>query len=240
MNLLLNAKSVKQVDRNFIMSCPLPDATESYTPVSNQLIIETALEELDKNGFGFYSEFYKHSTETKFVGGLILNHPDTKPGYDLEFAFKNSYDKSMSVGIGLGTNVFICSNSCVNAEFVLKRLHTGNADDVVKEYIKESVKELFDNYTQLTTELERWKEIDVTKRLCAETVGRLMLEEKIVSPRQFAVIRDEFETESFNYGVHNTLYNLYQACTHSLKNEPPLTFIDTHVKLHTFFSNNFN
>lgn len=240
MNLLLKAKGVKQVDRNYILGCPVPEATESYTPISNQLIIETALEELEKNGFSFQSEFYKHSTDTKFVGGLVLTHPDIKFGYDLEFAFKNSYDKSMSVGIGLGTSVFICSNSCVNAEFVIKRMHTGEAEDVVIEYIKESVKGLYDNYVTLTSELERWKEIDVTKRLCAEVIGRLMLEEKIISPRQFAVIRDEFDVESFNYGVQNTLYNLYQACTHSLKNEPPLSFIDTHVRLHTFFSENFN
>lgn len=240
MQLLLKAKGVKQVTRNEILNYKLPLATESYTPVSNQLIIETALEQLEKQRFQVLGEFYKQSTQTKFVGGLVLDGSHINPDYNFEFAFKNSYDKSMSAGLGLGTNVFICSNSAVSAEFMLKRIHTGNADSIVKHFIIESIKELNDTYLTITKQLESWKEIPTTKRLCAETVGRLALEDRIISPHQFATIRQEFDVESFNYGIEGTLYNLYQACTHALKSEPPLTFIQTHARLHQFFQNNFN
>lgn len=240
MQLLLKAPGVKQVTRNEMLDYLIPESTVSYTPVSNELIIDTALEEFDKQGFIVTGEFYKQATQNKFVGGFTLDGSSIKPGYDFEFAFKNSYDKSMSAGIGLGASVFICSNSSINAEQILKRVHTGNADKVIKEFIQESIKVMYDTYVEITDELDSWKDIPTTKRLCAETVGRLMLEERIISPNQFAVVRKEFDMESFDYGVENSIYNLYQACTHALKSEHPTSFIQTHAKLHQFFTNNFN
>lgn len=240
MQLLLKANKVREVTRNQMIDFELPEDTISYTPVSNELIIETALEALDKEGFKLVDEFYKHSVGKKFVGGFILDGSDLNIGYNFEFAFKNSYDKSMSIGLALGTSTFICSNSSVNGEYTLKRVHTGNADKVVEEYITETVKELRETYDKMTKEFEFWKSIDVSKRLCAETVGRLYIEDKVLSPRQLSVVRDELNLESYNYGVENTAYNLYQACTHALKSEPPLTFIQTHAQLHDFFTKNFN
>ena len=240
MHLMLKAPGVKQVTRNDMLGYQLPDATVSYTPVSNQLIIETALEQLDKEGFNLVGEFYKQSTQNKFVGGLILDGADTIPGHNFEFAFKNSYDKSMSIGLALGQNTFICSNSSVSGEFILKRVHTGSADKVVVEYIQETIKEMYEYYHKMIQHFDKWKQVDVSKRLCAEVGGRLYLEERIVSPHQLSVLREELKQESFNYGVENTLYNLYEACTHSLKSEPPLTFINTHARLNDFFTENFN
>lgn len=240
MQLLLKAPGVKQVTRNEILGYQVPTPTVSYTPVSNQLIIETALEQFDKEGFKVTGEFYKQATHSKFVGGIILDGSHINPEYDFEFAFKNSYDRTMSVGIGLGSNVFVCSNGSISSEYVLKRIHTGNADSVTKTYISESIKELYDHYIQITDQLDGWKQIPTTKRLCAEVVGRLMLEERIISPNQFATIRKEFDMESFDYGVENSIYNLYQACTHALKSEHPTTFIATHAELHNFFVTNFN
>lgn len=240
MQLMLNAPGVKQVTRNEMFGYQHPESTISYTPVSNQLIIETALEQLDKQGFNLVGEFYKQSTQNKFVGGLILDSQDTIPGHNFEFAFKNSYDKTMSIGLALGQNTFICSNSSVSAEFTLKRVHTGAADKIVIEYIQETIKEMHDHYFKMIQHFHSWSDIEVTKRLCAEVGGRLYLEERILSPHQLSVLRDELKEESFNYGVENTLYNLYEACTHSLKSEPPLTFINAHAKLNQFFTTNFN
>lgn len=240
MNLVLKAPGVKQVTRNEMLGYKVPDPTPTYTPVSNELIIETALEQLDKQGFSLVGEFYKQSTENKFVGGLILDGADTIPGHNFEFAFKNSYDKTMSIGLALGQNTFICSNSSVSAEFTLKRVHTGAADKIVVQYIQETIKEMHEHYFKMIQQFDSWKQIEVTKRLCAEVGGRLYLEERILSPNQLSVLREELKEESFYYGVENTLYNLYEACTHSLKSEPPLTFINTHAKLNQFFVNNFN
>lgn len=237
MNLLLKAKRVKEVTRQQILDYPLPNWNDSYTVVPNQLIIDTCLEALYKEGLRVKDEFYKQSVGNKFVGGFIM---DGYGGYNLEFAWKNSYDKTMSVGIGLGSQVFLCSNNCISAEHILRKVHRGEADKIVVIFIQESVKQLAETYDKMVTQFDAWKSNEISKRLYAETAGRLYLEDKIVSPRQLSIIRDEMEQESFHYGVENTVYNLYQACTHALKSEPAISFIQTHAKLHQFFTNNFN
>ena len=46
------------------------------------------------------------------------------------FAFRNSYDKSMSVATVAGANVWICENGLVKGDMQFIRKHTGS---VVKE-----------------------------------------------------------------------------------------------------------
>ena len=47
-------------------------------------------------------------------------------------AIRNSYDRSMSVGVAVGYNVFICDNLCLSGEISFSRKHTINAfSDVV-------------------------------------------------------------------------------------------------------------
>ena len=73
-SVMLNARGVKRVTRNEMLSFPVPSPTVSYCPISNAEIIETTLEQLDKNGFRVKSEFHKcDGSKNKFVGGFIIS-----------------------------------------------------------------------------------------------------------------------------------------------------------------------
>ena len=136
MSVILKAKGIRQVSRSEMMSFSVPSKTESYSPVSNQEIIETTLEELDKNGFQVKSEFYKcDGSQNKFVGGFVISGGDSES--NLMFGFKNSYDRSMTAAYALGAQIIVCSNSVVRGEQSLIRKHTGNALSIIKNGISE-------------------------------------------------------------------------------------------------------
>ena len=234
-NIILKAKGVRTISREESINLQIPQATASYCPISNNEIMQTTLEQLDKNGFSVKSEFHKcDGSRQKFVGGFIISGGNRE--MDIMFGYKNSYDRSMSAAFALGANIMICSNSVVTGEVSMIRKHTGTANQILTYGISEGIKQLGDNFINIEKQLERMKEIEVSKRICAELVGRLYLEEEIITSHQLSAIKGELLLESFDYGVKDSLYNLYQAVTHSMKSSHPRTFLNDHIDAHRFFN----
>ena len=55
-----------------------------------------------------------------------LNRMDN--GHRWAIGFRNSYDRSMSIGIAAGTRVFICDNLALSGEYISMRKHTSGLD----------------------------------------------------------------------------------------------------------------
>jgi Domain of unknown function (DUF932) len=225
------------ITRADVLHAEVSDATHSYTPVSNELIIHTALEEFDKCGYKLIGENYMtEKNMQKFVGKFTLQHEN--PDMNMMFAFKNSYDKSMTAGISLGASVFVCTNGMITGEYTTIRKHTGSVNDVIKLGITEGIKKIYDNFEELSKQTTRMKEIEMTKKTIAELVGNFYCNEAIITSRQLDVIKNElFEKESFSYGVSDSLYNVYQAITHSLKKSHPNDYVKNHIDTHNFMLN---
>src|SRR6478736_6841825 len=130
-NIILKAKGVKEVSRQEMINFGIPGKTSSYTPISNEEIINTALEQISKQGLRLKSEFYKtDGSKHKFVGGFTISSQGNSE-MDMFFGLKNSYDRSMSAAYSSGAKIFICSNSSVRGEQSLIRKHNGNADNIL-------------------------------------------------------------------------------------------------------------
>jgi Domain of unknown function (DUF932) len=228
------------ITRADIINAPISELTHSYTPVSNQLIINTALEEFDKCGYKLIGESYMtEKNMQKFVGKFTLQHDN--PEMNMMFAFKNSYNKSMSAGVVNGAQVFVCTNGCLSGTYKTVRKHTGDANTIVVHGIKENIKKLHDEFEQVVIDNNRMKEIEMTKKTIAELVGNFYCNETIITSRQLDVIKGQlFEEEGFNYGVNNSLYNVYQAITHSLKKSHPNDYVQNHIDTHNFMLQEIN
>lgn len=235
-NVMLKSKGVRQISRSELLSFPIPVATDSYCPISNSEIVDTVLEEFDKNNFSVQSEFYKcDGSRSKFVGGFVINVGNRES--NIMFGFKNSYDKSMSAAYAMGASIIVCSNSVVSGEQSLIRKHTGSANLDIKRGISEGIKRLGDNFQNIQKDLERMKEIEISKTIAASLIGRMYLEEELITSHQLSIIKKEYNSESFDYGVKGTMFNLYQAVTHSLKTSHPREYLNDHIDAHRFFVN---
>lgn len=238
-NIILKAKGVRQATREEVMLYQPAEFTASYTPISNKELIMTSLETLDKCNFKVVNEFYKvDSTNQKMVGGLIINSGDSD--YNMMLGLKNSGDKSMSAAFALGLNVLICSNSSVIGEEMMVRKHTGKANLEIKEALKVGIEKLEIQYSKIKTDFDKLKEIEITKKTTASLIGQLYLTERIITQQQLALVRDEMNNETYDYGIKDSAYNLYQNITNSLKISHPVNFFKNHAQLHDFFVDEFD
>lgn len=222
-----------------VMNYTIAEKTSSYTPISNQEIIESTLEGFEKQGFRLKSENYQvQNNGNKFIGRFSLNSDET--GLDMMFAFKNSYDRTMTAGYALGAQVFVCLNGVISGDERMIRKHTGTANVDIITAISEGIKRLPDQFSSVQKDLNRMKEIEITEKTINQLVGEMYINDSMLKSRQLEVLRQEIIKPSFDYGVEGTMYNMYQHITHALKTTPTTDFIQKHIEAHNFILDKIN
>jgi hypothetical protein len=95
------------MDKLDLYNVRIPASTDSYSAVSHQNIIEAVHEQLYKRNLQVVNEKYNVAANgDKVIGYFDLNYMGNSE-MGMRLAFRNSYDKSMSVAFVAGTNVWI-------------------------------------------------------------------------------------------------------------------------------------
>ena len=213
-----------------------PVKTDTYVPILHKDLVELVLEQSDKQGFRVRNTDYQIAKHGNIMRGIFAFIGED-PEMDMQVGILNSYDKSKTVTVGLGSQVFICQNGMVSADYTMKRKHTGSVKEDINYLIAENLKKLHDEYERNIEVREALRDIEVSKSLYAELVGRMFLQEDIITSTQLNIIKREFEhSELF---PEPTAWSMYNHANHALKSGHPADYINQHVNLHDFMINTF-
>lgn len=213
-----------------------PEKTDTYTPVLHNDFVELILEIADKKKFKVRNTKYDIAREGNIMKGIFAFEGDN-PEMDMQVGVLNSYDKSKTVTIGLGSQVFICQNGMVSADYILKRRHTGRVMDDIIDMVNGSFEKLYDEYRRNIEVKDQLSEIHVTRAKYAELVGRMFLEKSIITSTQLNIVKKEsYESELF---PEPTAWSMYNHINHALKVGHPANYINQHIALHKFMTTAF-
>ena len=92
----------------------VPEETRTYVPVPNKALWEMLQRIAISRGLqlGVPQMGLAHKGDRLFGAVEIVNQDHLDNEVRLMLGFRNSYDKTMSVGICFGSQVFVCSNMC--------------------------------------------------------------------------------------------------------------------------------
>lgn len=233
----------KKISREQVISTPLPLQTNSYTPISHKDVIESILEEIDKQNLIVKNEDYLTACDgKKIIGYFDIDNNNDEMG--MRLAFRNSYDRSMSFAIVCGVSVWICSNGCISGEYAMKRKHTGLADYIADNYISDSISRIGDTFEEIVEASLMLKQIELRERKAAELIGRLLVENQIINGMQANIVKDELYGSNNFLNLKNneaiTTWDFYNHVTESLKKSHPLTYIKDHSDFHKFIMDEFD
>jgi hypothetical protein len=233
-------KSLTPAIKSALLKVDVPVATKSYQPVSHKQIINMTLEELDKNNLKVLSESYKMAREGRQAAGFYEIGAKGDSEMRIRLGWHNSYDKSMPVRWAIGGHIIVCENGMVAGDLgAFKRKHTGTVLEDYTTQCQLHISSAGEMYDRLIREKQRMKEIEITKRASAELIGRMFLEEDLITATQLGIIKREMDNPSFDYKANGTVWQLYNHCTVAYKEEHPSLIIDRHVKHHDFFTKEF-
>lgn len=223
--------------REILRATTLPKKTDSYSPVPHAKVMDMVLESLEKAGIKVKHEKYISAREGRQAMGLyVLDGGDETMNYQI--GWQNSYDKSKPLRVAMGTNIIVCSNGMFAGGNMgsFKRKHTGTVLSEFQESIKFHIGEAASTFQKLTDFRERLKQTEITKRVCAELIGRMHIEHDILTATQVGIMKKELENPTYNYKADGTAWQLYNHATFALKEAHPQFHLEQHMQLHDFFT----
>jgi hypothetical protein len=222
----------KFATRDELSLIPVPVETESYTPVPHNHLAET-LTTIGRDilqGYELESEQYALAREGNQMFG-VLTFRGEHPEMGLSVGFRNSYDKSMAIGIAIGAKVFVCDNLALAGDVTVLRKHTGNVwaslEDVAISTLYRSQK----NFHKVVEDAATLKNMSISDTGAFQYMG-LLYGRGVLTPRQLPVVKREWLRPSHEDFQPRNLWSFYNACTEAMKSAPPVLVMEKHIMLH--------
>ena len=208
----------------------VPAQTESYIPVSHYQLTNRLLTISQDilTDFTLIGENYGIARQGNQLFAVLTFRNDEKD-MGLSIAFRNSYDKSLSLGLAIGAQVFCCDNLALHGDIVVMKKHTLNVWKSLEDLAISTLYHSRKNYDKVVLDAIRLKGIPLNDRMAFELMGYLYGND-IISPRQLTVVRDEWLKPSHPEFEPRNKWSLFNAVTEALKSSPPTSVMEDHVR----------
>lgn len=224
------------ITKQQLIDAPLPEETRTYKPVTHGQLMELTEKALEASGFIIENESFSSAR-----GGMVANAKYTIANLkdeemQLQIAWQNSYNKSLSLKFAIGAKVFICGNGSVSGDMgSFKKKHQGSVQEFTPAAIAEYIQRAGDVFKRMQYEREEMKKIILLDQTIASIIGKAFILEEFISSTELNIIARELKRPTYNYGAPSTLWELYQFFTYAMKEVHPSLWMENHVKAHNFF-----
>jgi len=222
---------------SIMLNAQVPQQTNTYKPVSHQELMDITLESIHQSGYTLASQEYSVADDGGVANGkyTIANVADKE--MKLQIAWQNSYNKKVSLKFALGTKIMICSNGMVSGNYgSFKSKHVGDVQTVAPASIVEYIKKGSSAFSSLQRDRDLFKQYEATEQVQAELLGRMFIQEEVITSTQLNIIKRELINPTHDYGAEGSLWDLYNHATFSLKGSHPSKWMSVHSELHSFFN----
>ena len=230
----------REVSLATLKSIEIPQESKSYKPVSHGALDGLIQEGISKNGFNLKNARYligQHGNQSVGMYDLVF---DNHPHYGIKMLFQNSYNKTLTLKLAVGQVAWVCANGCVRGDMgAYKQKHVGEVQTVTPATVDTFLKNAGDTFYKLVKDKERMREIELKEREAAELLGRMYIQEGIITTNQLSTIKSQFDKPSFDYGYEKALLNLYENTTYALRDAHPAHWLEQHQNLHKFITKEF-
>ena len=216
-----------------LAAIPLPEETKSYKPVGHAELANM----LGSMASNLLPEFELVNTQfglardgAQMFGVHTFQNGDSALG--LSIGFRNSYDRSLSVGIAVGASVFVCDNLMLTGDITVLRKHTANVHDDIDGLALTSIYKSRTAFHQIKQDAKLMKEIPLSDDDAYRNIG-LLYGNGILTPRQIPVVKNEWLNPSHEDFEGRDVWSFYNACTEGLKTSPPQSIMERHLSLHS-------
>lgn len=218
--------------RDDLALVPVPKATESYVPVPHTHLAET-LSTIGRDiltDFRLEKEQYALARDGNQMFGVLAFKGDHEE-MGLSIGFRNSYDKSMAIGIAIGASVFVCDNLAFAGDVSILRKHTTNVWSSLEDLAISTLYRSRKNFQKIVEDSEILKARSLADNEAFKLLG-LLYGRKVLSLRQLSFAKLEWLNPSREAFRARNLWSFYNACTEILKTCPPLMIMEKHIGLH--------
>lgn len=222
------------VTRAMVEAVPLPLSTRSYKPVAYgdaiNFLHDTIANDL---GLPIIKETYGLNKKGDQLFALAtLDTGDGDSG--LSIGLRQSYNKSLALGVAVGSRVFVCDNLCFSGDaFMVVRKNTTNVWEDFKALVAAQVSGALGHHTNMQADVAKLKATPCNVRRGYSFLG-VMQGEGLLTPTQSTVAFGDWTKPRHAEFADRNMWGLYNAITEGLKKGAPARTIDRHAGAHSF------
>ena len=251
--LCLHAGAVK-AERETLIEIPVPDATRSYCPVEHFKLLDTieksaigAGHVIDSLEIGIQSSKRGEDTITGAKMFAIMRlKSDGDIGGDnlrLDIGIRNSYDKSVAVGIVAGASVFVCDNMMITGEIQAVRKHTPNVWQDVLPMVT-AVLMMANKQHELDQQMRQmFMDVNIDTGIGMDLLGKMAAHGFISyaggNSSMFALALQQWQEPTYEEFHPRNIWSLYNACTFGTKKSTMSNAMLDNAKVTCFFRDEF-
>lgn len=233
-------RKIKSYGRADLIGVALPNHASTYTVISHESIMDLSAQALQDAGFSITSENYRATHDGNIASAIYTLNFGDDPELSMMFAWSNSYNKQMRFKCGIGAIHKLNNTSLVCGDMgSWARKHTGSADTETKETIEAQIKLAKLYYTQLVSDKEAMKNINLDTRKQAQLLGMLFAEHDILTTEQASMIKQQMFRATYKSTHPGSLWEFYNFVTLALQQSHPKTWMEDQRVLHWFISDTF-
>ena len=218
---LLVHAGARRIGRQDLPAIVTPDATLTHRPIPHVSLVESILESLAYRQLDVLRDEYAVSADgMRLFGFLEVNIEHD--GVRLALVFRNSHDKSFSLGLMAGYRTFCCDNLAFHGEFVaIAKKHTKNVQ--LEEVVGVGVDRVQRHFQKVTATLEAWRDYQLPDANAKAVIYDAFVAGRLDVPHRLAsdVHRLYFEPEHEEFRPR-TFYSLSNAFTSAFKALEPV------------------
>jgi len=212
----------------------VPGATDSYIPVSHYHLADKLVNMSTDilRDYVLVGENYAVARQGNQMFAVLKFQRD-ESSMALSIAFRNSYDRSMSLGLAIGASVFVCDNLALEGNIVIMRKHTKNVWNELEDLAITTLYKSQKTFSQIVANSGLLKKQRLQNDEAFMFMG-MLLGYNIISVRQFTVLKEQWLRPTHPEFEERNMWSFFNATTESLKSCPPVTIMEKHAQAYNF------
>ena len=231
----MNGLSIRnQKTKDDLDSIIVPEKTSSYEPISHlQLVnyLESSVPDLLGDEYSLIDNSFGTARKNQLLFGMMTFKNEAKD-MGLSIGYRNSLDRTLSVGLAFGANVFVCENLMMTGDIFVMKKHTPNVWIGLPELVEQTVPQAIGVYHTLQKDVNDMKQMKINQDQGFQLLGLLKGHGVFTTP-QTNVAFKEFVEPSFKEHKDDSVMQVYNASTEALKSHSwPQAAMRSRIKLH--------
>jgi hypothetical protein len=235
MNQLVIHRGGWEATKADLASVPVPEETDSYVPVPYSRFVEEVELHVPRFGLTIMDARFALAREgLQMFGVLTCANGGAHTDYALAVGLRNSYDRSLSVGLVAGSRVFCCDNLAFSGEVGAARKHTANVFRDLPDLIYRMLSKVSSMQNRIHAEIAAMK----ARELSAEPADHLMVEavrQNVLPASHLPKVIDAWERPKHEEFAPRTAWSLYNAFTEIAKSRSPRAQVEVGLQLSALF-----
>lgn len=223
------------IGRQDLLTLPTPEATATHHPIPHARLVETILESLAYRQLQVVRDEYAVTEDGMRLFGFLevnIEHGSVR----LALCFRNSHDKSFSLGLIAGYRVFICDNLAFSGEFAaIARKHTKNVELV--ETVSVGVDRVQRHFQKTTAQIDAWQGFDLPDAQAKAVIYDAFVVGDLDAPKKLATsVHSHYFEPKYEEFEPRTMWSLSNAFTSSFQALEPVRQMEATASLAPFLA----